>query len=67
MAQDIRVILFQVLNKEEEYSNGVMVKYMMVNGKMVRKMEVECGKVQMVSHILDNGKMVKFKDLVSML
>jgi hypothetical protein len=34
-----------------------MAKSMMDNGKMVERMEAECGKVSMDNPISDNGKM----------
>lgn len=40
-----------------------MANYMMDNGLMGKKMEVECGKV-INNLILGNGKMVEFKVLV---
>ena len=50
-----------------ESLNGLMEKCMMGNGKKVSKMEVECGKDQMMNAILANGKKEMFKDLASFL
>jgi len=46
-----KVILLMVLKMEKVCSNGVMDRFMMVNGEMVRNMVVVCGKVSKVIHI----------------
>lgn len=56
MAQGIRANLSVDWSKEEEFSNGIMVKSMMGNGKMEGRMEAECGKGSMDNHISDNGR-----------
>lgn len=52
--------------REEEYLNGLMDKYMMVNGKEGKRMEVECGKALMEIHTLESGKREKLKALESL-
>ena len=66
MDQFTREISFKATKKVKVYLNGQMDKFMMVNGKGVKRMEVECGKEMMEILILDNGKQVKFRDLVSL-
>ena len=44
---------------------GQMEKSMMVNGSMVSRKAMECGKVFLVIAILDNGKTVKLMVMVS--
>ena len=50
-------------NKVKGYFSGAMEKFMMDNGRMVEKMEVECGKVLQETHTLENGIMEELKDL----
>ena len=65
--QFTREISFKATKKVKVYLNGQMDKFMMVNGKGVKRMEVECGKDQMMNAILANGKKEMFKDLASFL
>jgi len=48
-------IFIIIVDKEKEDFNGIMDKYMMVNGLMVKNKVVVSGKDQMVYHMSDNG------------
>lgn len=63
MDQNILEIFLRDIKKEKEFFNGLMIKYMMDNGKKEKNMGVECGKAKMVIVILVNGKKVKFRAL----
>ena len=51
---------------EKGFTNGIMVKFMMVNGCRDLSMEMACGKVRMVSHILGNGNCLRLMGTVFM-
>jgi hypothetical protein len=48
---------------EEVDFNGVMVKFMMDNGWMIKNMEVVSGKPVIRYRMQANGNIIKFKDL----
>jgi diadenosine tetraphosphate (Ap4A) HIT family hydrolase len=48
-------------NRDEAFLNGAMEKSMKDNGKVVKKVEVVCGKAPMDNPTLVNGKMERFK------
>lgn len=51
----------------EVFINGLMAKYMMASGRLVKKQVVECGKHQKEILILASGLIIKYKDLVYLL
>jgi hypothetical protein len=56
--------IIKIIKKmEKEDFNGIMDKYMTVNGKMEKNMAVDYGK-QRIFLMLDSGKAIQFKDLV---
>lgn len=63
MDQSTRDNLDRVLKMEKELFNGTMVKFMKVNGLMVKNMEVAYGKVLKDKVIQESGKMAQSKVL----
>ena len=61
MDQSTRDNLDRVLKMEKELFNGTMVKFMKVNGLMVKNMEVAYGKVLKDKVIQESGKMAQSK------
>lgn len=55
MALPMKVTMLMVNQKVWENLHGKMEKYMKVNGKMGKNMEVEFGKATKETHILVNG------------
>lgn len=46
-------------NMDEVFTNGLMERFMMDNGKMGIKLVVECGRIPREKAIWANGKMIK--------
>jgi hypothetical protein len=65
MGTNIKVNILMEKLMEKEHIHGETMKYTMENGKMVKKMAMEYGKVFMEIVILDNGKIAKQKDMES--
>ncbi len=63
MDQSTKDNLDRVLKMGKELFNGIMAKFMKVNGLMVKNMEVACGKVLKDKVIQGNGKMAQSKVL----
>ena len=63
MDQSTRDNLDRVLKMGKELFNGTMVKFMKVNGLMVKNMEVAYGKVLKDKVIQESGKMAQSKVL----
>lgn len=59
--------ILEIFQKEEEMEkdalSGAMEKFMMANGKMVERTEVEYGKAMVMFHMLENGEMIRLKAL----
>ncbi len=63
MDQSTRDNLDRVLKMGKELFNGIMAKFMKVNGLMVKNMEVVCGKALKDKVIQENGRMAQSKVL----
>ncbi len=63
----INHIILAISKKEKETVKenfiGIMVKYMMVNGKTIKNKEVEFGKGQTMFLMLANGTQIQYKVL----
>lgn len=64
MALNLKDIFKMDLKMVKVHSNGIMDKFIKDNGIMVKNMEVESGKDNIIKSILDNGNIIMYKDLV---